>query len=70
MISSTAVRQLSRRVANTSVRGRAFLSTAANSSKYANDDLIRSAFPYLAAAGLAIGVSTQWKEVRDLIRLF
>merc|ERR1719223_1512113 len=62
MISSQAVRQLSRRVANSSFRGnRAFLSTAANSSK-SNENLIRSAFPYLAAAGLAIGASTQWKE--------
>lgn len=63
MISSNAVRQLSRRVANSSVRGRAFLNTAASSSsKSAKEDFVRSAFPLLAAAGLAIGASTQWNQ--------
>ena len=68
----SAGRVTSSRAALSLFRTRAFASMAPKTFKTKNDVFVHQAFPYLAAAGLAIGVSTSLNnsgEVRIFLKL-
>ena len=58
LFTSSAARVVSRRIATSSIRTRAFQSASkANVLESSNERLVRSSFPLVVAAGLAFGAA-------------